>query len=166
LYIANSGDNTILKLTTEGDLLLIAGNGAPGFNGDYQIAMNATLNNPSSISLDSQSNLYVADTNNNRIRKIDILTGFIMTLVGNGDSVTNYEEENILATSASLNRPTGVCIDTIGNIYIAEAMNHRIRFVSVTTNIIKTIISNVFPHQIFLDNLQNIFFSDVVNSRM
>jgi len=81
--------------------------------------------------------VYIADFTNNRIRKVTVSTGIITTIAGTGNQ--NYSGDNGQATSAALNNPTGLALDTAGNIYIADYDNHRIRKVTVSTGIITTI---------------------------
>ena len=88
------------------------------------------------ISLHHLGNIYIADRNNNRIRKVTISTGIILTIAGTGTS--SYSGDNGAATSATLNYPFGVGLDTAGNVYIADTPNHRIRKVTISTGIITT----------------------------
>lgn len=109
---------------------------AGGSNGDGGPAAGATLN-PNDLVVDALGNVYIADTSNHRIRKVDAATGFIATVAGTG--VSGYSGDGGLATEANLNGPVDVDIDTAGNLYISDRGNHRIRFVNVVTGIISTI---------------------------
>ena len=80
---------------------------------------------PSGVAVDSNGNIYIADTNNNRIRKVNSTTGIITTIAGNG--YAGYSGDGGLATNAQLNDPYGVAVDSNGNIYIADTTNDRIR---------------------------------------
>ena len=80
--------------------------------------------------------MYIADRDNNRIRKVTVSTGIISTIAGTGTS--SYSGDNGAATSAALNNPHGVGLDTAGNVYIADTGNHRIRKVTISTGIITT----------------------------
>ena len=82
-------------------------------------------------------NLYIADTSNNRIRKVTVSTGIITTIAGTGTA--SYSGDNGAATSATLNGPYGVSVDASGNVYIGDYSNHRIRKVTVSTGIMTTI---------------------------
>ena len=88
------------------------------------------------ISLHHLGNIYIADTFNNRIRKVTVSTGVISTIAGTG--YQSYSGDNGAATSATLNYPFGVGLDTAGNVYIADTYNHRIRKVTISTGIITT----------------------------
>jgi sugar lactone lactonase YvrE len=124
-----------------GDIVTIAGGGTGGL-GDDGLATSATLSYPTSISVDVSGNIYIADTYNNRIRKVDHSSGFITTVAGNGTPA--FSGDNGPATSASLNYPTGVWVDALGNIYIADTVNRRIRKVD-TSGIITTVAGNGTP---------------------
>ena len=89
------------------------------------------------ISLHHLGNIYIVDHGNNRIRKVTVSTGIISTIAGTG--TTGYSGDNGAATSATLYYPHGVGLDTAGNVYIADAHNHRIRKVTISTGIITTI---------------------------
>ena len=91
------------------------------------------------ISLHHLGNIYIADTYNNRIRKVTVSTGIITTIAGSGATGTSsYSGDNGAATSATLYYPQGVGLDTAGNVYIADTNNHRIRKVTISTGIITT----------------------------
>lgn len=112
----------------------IAGDGTPGFSGDNGPAIQAKLNTPMGLALDTFGNLYISDKDNHRVRKID-LNGIITTVAGVG--VAGSSGENIPAQSAQLNQPRGVVVDKAGNIFIAEFGGQRVRRVDVN-GIIKT----------------------------
>jgi uncharacterized protein (TIGR03437 family) len=104
----------------------IAGNGTAGFAGDGGDPTQAQLSAPTSIALDSKGNLYIADSANQRIRMISGST--ITTVAGNG--TVGYAGDNAAATSANLSTPSGVALDSSGNLYIADSVNNVIRKVS------------------------------------
>ncbi len=137
----------------------IAGTGTASYSGDGSLATSAELGNVFGIDLDSSGNVYVSDWNNYRVRKITVSTGIITTYAGTGAS--SYSGDGGAASSAALNNPVGLCIDTsgkhqsttykhsscvniltnpaLGNVYIADEGNHRIRKVTATTGKISTV---------------------------
>jgi len=119
-----------------------AGSGTCGYTlptppSDGIPATNARLNNPREVILDATGTVYIADTSNCRIRRVDAVTGIISTFAGTGNC--NLSGDGGLATSARLNNPRGLAFDTAGNLYIADRSNHRIRKVNKITNIISTV---------------------------
>jgi hypothetical protein len=119
----------------------ICGDDIPGYSGDNGLAIKAKLNSPDGICLDKWNNLYIADGGNNRIRKINLATGIITTVAGNGTATSagGFSGDGGIATNAKLWIPVDVSIDTVGNVYIADADNHRIRKIAVSTGIITTV---------------------------
>jgi len=115
----------------------IAGQDTAGFSGDGGLAINAKLNVPDGLCLDNFGNLYISDGFNNVIRKIHIPTGIITTIAG-VDTV-GFSGDEGTATNAKLYVPEAVFADTLGNVYIADAGNNRIRKVDVSSGIITTI---------------------------
>src|SRR5439155_539219 len=101
-----------------GIITTVAGNGDLGCAGDGGAATSTTLYCPSGVALDASGNLYIADQNNRRIRKVDAATGIITTVAGNG--IPDFAGDGGAATSASLSDPTGVALDSSGNLYIAD----------------------------------------------
>ena len=150
IYISDGRNNRIRKINiSTGIINTIAGNGITGFSGDGNLATSAELNGPSGIALDDSNNIYFADCLNQRIRKISATTGIISTIAGNGfDTIISgatyggYSGDGGLAISAKLNRPQDVYVDHAGNVYIQDAFNWRIRKVNSSTGIITTIVGN------------------------
>ena len=106
---------------------MVAGSGASGFGGDGGGATAATVefNFPTGVAVDASGNLYIADQNNNCIRKVTAATGVISTVAGSG--TYGFGGDGGSATAALLYNPSGVAVDTSGNLYIADFSNHRIR---------------------------------------
>lgn len=141
LYITDYGNHRIRRIDSNtGIISTVAGTGTNGFRGDNGLAVNAYLSGPKGIALDAQGNLYFSDTNNNRIRKIDVKTGIISTVVGNG--VRGYSGDNGSAVNAQLFTPIGVTIDSQGNLFIADHTNNRIRSVANINGCIVSFNSN------------------------
>jgi hypothetical protein len=137
-YIADFINCRIRKVTVAtGDISTVAGNGTCGYNSDGILAVNAELNGPNSVAIDSAGNIYIADDTNNRIRKVTVSTGYISTVAGTGTA--GYSGDGAAATSAKLDGPAGVALDTLGNIYIADRVNSRIREVTISTGYIGTV---------------------------
>lgn len=119
----------------------IAGQGkVSGYSGDQGLATDAKLFHPEMICLDKYGDIYFTDSENGRIRKITVSTGIITTIAGNVSFA--YSGDGGPATDASLFFPTGICIDTVGNIYTSDVLNRRIREVNISTGIITTIAGN------------------------
>jgi Gluconolactonase len=129
LYIADNKNNRIRKVDISSqNISTIAGTGKSDFAGDGGVATDAALNSPRGIAVDSAGNIYIADTNNHRIRKVDSVSGYISTIAGNGN--LGFRGDNGHATGARLSYPAGVAVDASGNLYIADTGNHRIRKVT------------------------------------
>lgn len=126
----------VLKVDSNGFLSLVAGNGLSGFSGDGGPATNASIYYPSAIA-DVAGNIFIADRDNHRVRKVDKSTGIINTIAGNG--LGGHIGDNIPATNASI-FPLWVCVDHIGNIYFLDSTTW-IRKIS-TAGIITTIAGN------------------------
>src|SRR5581483_622790 len=175
VYIADSLDNRIRKVTPTGVISTFAGTGVPGYSGDQGPAMSAQLNGPTGIAFDSKGNLYVADAGNARVRRIST-TGTINTVAGNGAKA--FAGDNGPALSAQID-PVAVRVDSHGNLYIADGFNFRIRKVD-TNGIITTIAGNGtegylgdngpaksaqidFVLDLEVDNAGNVYLADYYN---
>ena len=130
MYVLDTNNNRIRKITiSTGIISTLAGSGNTGstsgsFTGDNGPATSATLNFPSGLGLDSSGNVYIGDRYNHRIRKVTVATGTITTIAGSGTS--SFSGDNNQATSAALNNPTGVSVDTSGNsIYISSPVDSK-----------------------------------------
>lgn len=152
---------------------LVAGT-TSGFSGDGGAATSAQIAGPRDVAVDSVGNIYIADTNNHRIRKVTVDTGVITTIAGNGTAGSTGDGG--AATAAQLNAPRGVAVDSAGNVYIAEFAGHRIRKITVATGIITTLAGTGTggftgdggpataaqirsPNDVVLDSVGNIYFA-------
>jgi uncharacterized protein (TIGR03437 family) len=138
LYIADTVNNQIRKVGTDGKINAFAGSSNLGYAGDGGAAVNAYLNRPEAIAIDASGNMYIADTGNHRIRKV-ATDGTITTVAGNG--VARFSGDGGLAVNASLYYPQGVAVDSAGYVYISDTYNTRIRVVS-PNGLITTIAGN------------------------
>ncbi|MGD0681221.1 MAG: Ig-like domain repeat protein [Terracidiphilus sp.] len=141
LYIADTGNNAVRMISAAtGNITTVAGNGTPGYRlaDDGGLATLAELYAPESVTLDSRGNLYIADTDNQRIRRVDAISGIITTVAGDGTPGYRLADDGGLATKAELNFPDAVAFDSQGNWYIADSLNNRIREVNALTGNITT----------------------------
>ena len=133
IYIADTANAYIRKVTTDGNINYIAGDGSIGFAGDGGYATSAGLIAPFALAVDSSGNVYFAENGDSRIRKIDAKSLDISTVAGNG--TPGFTGDGRTATKAQMNSPTGVAVDSAGNLYIADSLNCRIRKVASGGNI-------------------------------
>jgi uncharacterized repeat protein (TIGR02543 family) len=137
LYIVDHGNDRIRRVAAgSGIITTVAGTGTLGFSGDGGPATAANIYSPFSIAVDAAGNLYIADTYNYRIRRVDAVTGIITTVAGTG--VQGYGGDGGPATAALIDAPHDIAVDAAGNIYIAELDNHRIRRVMAASGVIET----------------------------
>jgi sugar lactone lactonase YvrE len=133
IYVGDASNNRVREInTTSGDITTVAGVGVAGYSGDGGPATAAELNFPSRPFVDANGNIYTADYNNNRVRKIAAGTGIITTVAGTG--VAGYSGDGGVATSAELNGPISIAVDSAGVLYIGDTGNNRIRAVNLTAN--------------------------------
>jgi sugar lactone lactonase YvrE len=176
IYFADQVSSVIRKIDgNTGIITTIAGTGAFGFAGDGDSPRNAKFSSPSTIAIDAVGNIYVADTGNKRVRKINFANRIIATVVGNG--IGGFSGDGGPATEASISSVDGIAIDQPGNIYLSDPENYRIRKVNVLTGLIETIAGNgeqgysgddgfainaklSGPHDLFLDKQGNLIFLD------
>jgi sugar lactone lactonase YvrE len=141
IYISDMLNNRIRKVTASTGMIgTVVGTGAAGglggFSGDGNFAVFAELKHPGGIALDGSGNLYIADTENNRIRKINAISGIISTIAGNGSA--GFSGDGGLATQAQM-KPSSIDVDAAGNIYFCDEQNSRLRKITAATGIITTI---------------------------
>jgi len=182
IYIADYFNNRIRKVdASTGNIRTVAGNGTLGYSGDGGPAASANLFHPTSVAVDASGNIYIADLFSNRIRKVNASTGYITTIAGNGTA--GYSGDGGPAVSANLDNPNDVAVDALGNIYIADENNERIRKVNASTGVITTIAGNgtygysgdggpatsaslAYPKGVAVDASGNIYIADANNDRI
>ncbi|MGA2147016.1 MAG: hypothetical protein ABSH49_18870 [Bryobacteraceae bacterium] len=169
LYLADTANDVIRKISPSGVINTIAGVGSAGYSGDNGVATNAQLNNPLDVAVDAAANVYIADSDNNAIRQIDVNNGYISTYIGTG------------ATSNTLSHPVAVTVDSAGNLYISDAGNHRIA--KYAAGVVTTYAGNGVdgysgdggpataaeisnPQQLVFDAAGNLYFADSTNGRI
>ena len=126
LYIVDTENQRIRRVDFAANVIeTVAGNGTAGFSGDGGPATDASLNYPRDAAIGGDGRLYIADTDNHRIRAVDLTSGTIITYAGNGEAT--FGGDGGLPDMASLKRPWGIGFDPTGNLYIADTFNNRIR---------------------------------------
>jgi len=178
LFIADLGNNRIRRVDALTKIISTVAGGGSAI-GDNGWAVNAALNQPRDVAVDKQGNLYIADTQNHRVRKVDS-RGIIITVAGTGTD--GYSGNGGLATAAELSAPRGTCIDQAGNLFIADS-NNAIRRVDAKTQIISAVAGTMdagasgdngpaidatlaFPHGVSVDSKGNIYIADTYNHRI
>ena len=185
LYIADTGNHRIRKVDAAGVISTVAGAGSFGFGGDGGPAAAGQLRSPSGVAVDGAGNLYIADTDNHRIRKVDA-TGTITTIAGTGEPVVGLIVWDVgdggPATAAPLSSPGGVAVDGGGNVYIADTGRSRIRKVDAA-GVISTVAGSFlggfggdggpaveaalyYPEGVAVDGAGNLFIADSLNDRI
>jgi serine/threonine protein kinase, bacterial len=138
VYISTHDHHSILRIDKDGKIKRVIGKGISGFSGDGGPASEAKLKQPAGLVFDTKGNLYIADRNNNRVRKVDT-KGIITTVAGNGTG--GFSGDGGPATKASLDLPADLALDSKGNLYISDRSNNRVRMVDAK-GIIKTVAGN------------------------
>jgi sugar lactone lactonase YvrE len=176
IYLADTWNNRIRRISADGMMTTIAGTGDSGFSGDSGPAVGAKLNCPRGIAVDAQGNIYISDSGNARVRKIN-LSGTISTIAGTGEA--GFSGDGGPAASARLNFPRGLALDNAGNLYIADSLNFRIRKVIPQGSISSiagmgaygksgdsgpaTSASIGLVQSVAVDEAGNLFFTDIYN---
>jgi len=178
VYIAESGPINVIRKVSNGVIATIAGNGTSGYSGDGGAATSAELSGPMGMAAGA-GKVYIADSANNAIRMVSGAN--ISTVAGNG--TPSYQGDGGPATSATVNNPEGVALDSANNLYIADTSNSAIRKVTVSTGIITTVAGTITsgfsgddgpaigaelddPDGVAVDAAGNIYIADRFNSRI
>jgi uncharacterized protein (TIGR03437 family) len=181
LYIADASNRRVRRVTPGGIVTTVAGTGIQGDLGDGGLAVNATLNRPFAVTLDAAGNLYICDSSNHDIRRVNLASGIITAYAGNGQPA--FTGDGGPATAASLQFPLGMAWDKSGNLYIADAGNNCIRRVS-PAGVIVTVAGNGnragfagdgaaaisallnIPSDVAVDGSGSVFIADAGNNRI
>jgi uncharacterized protein (TIGR03437 family) len=181
LYICDSSNHNIRRVSlASGIIATYAGNGMPAYSGDGGVATAASLNFPLGVATDIYGNLYIADSGNNRVRRVSP-GGMIVTVAGS--SMANFAGDGAAATAALLNIPSDVAVDSLGDLFIADSGNNRVRKVDGPTGIIGTIAGGAndgfsgdagpavnsllsFPWKLATDPAGAVYIADRVNNRI
>jgi sugar lactone lactonase YvrE len=159
LYVAERGQHRIRKIDLETGLInTVAGNGFPGFDGDGGPATEASLYGPADITLDRMGNLLIADTGNDRIRRVSS-NGTITTIAGCGGECPDKEDGHALGTR--LSRPSALAVDGKGNLFVADSQNHRVLRIEPQTAAVTTVAGSGWqptnPQEAFLQPISLAF---------
>jgi sugar lactone lactonase YvrE len=181
VYIADTTNNEIRKVTPGGTITRIAGTGASGSSGDGAAATAATLNAPAGIAVDATGDLYIADTGNNKIRMVDAVSGNISTLAGTGTA--GYTGDQSTPAVATLNAPTQLAWSQTGTLYVADTGNSAIRAIAPKESLITTVAGSAIagfdgdggpgqaaqlqnPKGVAVGNSGNVYIADTGNNRI
>jgi len=182
IYIGDTENHRIRKVSLSGNISTVAGTGSHGFSGDGGLAINAELNKPNGVFIDPSGSIFIADTDNHCIRKVDAASGNISTVAGKGGT-GGWSPNGGVATNTKLDRPRGVFVDAAGDIFIADTDSCRIRKVDVATGNILGVAGDGFcnyggdggpansaklnkPRGVFVDAAGNVFIADTENHRI
>ncbi len=181
LYLADTGKHVLLKVTAAGALTTIAGTGTQGFDGDGGPATAALLDSPTGVALDGSGTIYIADSHNHRIRRIDAVSGDITTFAGTGSAGSS--PDGTAATAAAIDLPTALAFDLAGNLFFADSRTHLIRRIDHATGLVTTVAGNGVqgyagdggpataanldaPEGLAVDSVGNLYLSDTHNQRV
>jgi sugar lactone lactonase YvrE len=183
VYVVDGGAGLVRKVDAGSKLIsTVAGNGRQGFSGDGAAATLATLRTPTGVVVDAAGNVYVSDTANDRVRRIDASTGLIDTFAGGGNPSDNVGDGGP-ATAANVAQPWGLALDGKGNLFIAENNGRRVRKVNLASRLISTVAGNgtagssgdggsatsaqlAGPLSVAVDPAGNLFIADAANERI
>ncbi len=140
LYFSEAGNHLVRKLTSGGILSIVAGTGTQGFAGDNGPATAALLDSPGALAIDLAGNLFLADTHNHRIRKVDVATGVISTVAGNGTA--GLGADGLTASVSPVDLPAALAFNAAGDLYFADAHRNVVRRIDHATGLVTTIAGN------------------------
>ncbi len=181
LYIADTGKHVLLKVTAAGTLTTVAGTGTQGFDGDGGPAVAALLDAPVGVALDASGNLYLSDSHNHRIRRIDAASGLMTTFAGTGTAGSG--PDGTAAAQTAIDLPTALTMSTAGDLFYADSRNHLVRRIDHATGAVATVAGNGVegyggeggpataanldaPEGLAIDSVGNLYISDTRNQRV
>jgi uncharacterized protein (TIGR03437 family) len=186
LYIADTSNSRIRKVSSDGIITTVVGTGTAGYSGDGGPAVSAQLNYPGAVALDAKGNLYIFDSSNARVRKVST-SGIITTVAGNG--TPGLSGDGGAATDAQIGTSGGLTLDKSGNLYVADLSGQRIRLVSAADRTITTVAGTMpltpgespvitgsggpatqaklnMPRDVAVDNAGNIYIAEATDIRV
>ena len=181
VYISDAMNHRIRELKDFGVIFTIAGNGTAGYGSDGVVSTTTSLYQPSGVVADASGNVYIGDMLNHRVRMVDGSTGLISTIGGTGSA--GFGGDGGPATAAQFNRPYGLTLDGVGNLYVADQYNHRVRKINLASGIVTTILGNGtsgssgdggpataalidFPNYVHADGAGNLYVTDNGNHKI
>jgi sugar lactone lactonase YvrE len=164
LYFVDQGNQRIRELSTTGIITTYAGNGTAGYSGDGGPAIDAELNSPTRLAIDNANNLYIADSHNNRVRKVNAQTGLIATVAGDGTQGSTGDDGT--AIGAELGGPVGVGVDGAGNLFTAENTGNRVRKIDQSQSILNYPTPTNVGTSDSMDNPQTAILSNIGNASL
>ena len=182
ISFTDTANNRVRRFTVGGNISTVAGTGSAGFSGEGGLAIAAMLDGPRGLALDGAGSLFISDSLNHRVRKVDHVTGLITTVAGTG--TPGLAGDGHAANLARLNVPNGIGFDAAGNLFIADELNQRIRMVN-TLGIISSVVATCgvaagfagdggpaaaalvnYPFAVAVDSFNNLYIADVNNNRV
>ena len=182
LFIADWGYSSVRRVDAlTGSITTVAGTGVQGSTGDGGPATSALMVHPTAVAVDRAGNLFIVDWDDSRVRRVDAVTGVITTVAGTGED--GFQGDGGPATNARLSFPQGVAVDIVGNLFISDWGNNRIRMVNTATGLISTIAGTgeegsggdggpavdaqlSYPQGVAVDKAGNLYFADTSSSRV
>jgi uncharacterized protein (TIGR03437 family) len=164
LYVADTENHRVRRIGTDGQVRTVAGTGTAGSNGDVKLAVEAQLNAPTAVAVDSLGQVHIADSGNHKVRRL-LASGYLVTIAGNGRR--GFAGDGANSQTSQLDTPRGLAFDSAGNLYIADSGNRRIRKVAMN-GVISTIVDDglTSPVGVAVDTAGALWVSDAGDQRI